>query len=184
MKSAVSILVLAAISAPALAAEPVWYLGGDISRTEFATLPTNTRTNGFGFTLGSRVTENLAVELQARDLGSWTVTFVGGGSSQSAEYSVRSLCASALGVLPLSEGFSLYGRLGFARHTMKLSSTGSISANAHRAFWGPGVSYQIDKQLGLRLEFLRLGAPTFSLEGTDRVGGKIQQFSAGLTYAF
>jgi hypothetical protein len=183
MKHAVCIFVLAAFSGPTLATEPIWYLGSDISRTEFATTPNNTRTNGLGFTLGAKATENLAVELQARDLGSWTVTYVHGSESESLseKHAFRSVSASVLGILPLSEGFSLHGRLGFARHTMKLRS---ISANTNKAFWGLGASYQIDKQLGLRLELQKLGAPVFTLEDSYQVGGKIKQFNAGLTYAF
>ncbi|MBA4343869.1 MAG: hypothetical protein C0423_17165 [Methylibium sp.] len=193
MKITISILALAAISSPALAADRTWYLGGDIGRTEFTTVPDNTHRNGVGVTLGAKVTENLAFELQLRHLGSWTTTTIVLGTQDgnvqfSTDHSFTALGASVLGIMPLSEDFSLYGRLGYARHTMRVSGQSpaarSISAHANQAFWGLGASYRVDKRLSLHLEFLKLGSPVFNLYNDYWVGGNIQQFNVGLKYAF
>ncbi|MDM4765818.1 porin family protein [Pelomonas sp. SE-A7] len=188
IKNAIVLAALAISASQAMAAEPTWYIGGDIGRTEFKADGEKDSKTGFGFTLGYKLNENLAFELQGRRLGSATQSDVVGNITYKSTLRANSLSASVLGIAPLSKEFSLFGRLGYARNTLdyKVTSTAlNASADGHKnkALFGFGGDYQIDKNLGLRLEYVNLGKNTVKISGVE-LESKISQINLGLNFAF
>lgn len=190
MKKNIILAALAIASAHACAADKTWYVGGDISSTQLKDQDDKQRKTGFGATLGYSLSENFAVELQARRLGVTSSTDTFASVTYQAKVRTHSLSASVLGILPLNNEFSLFGRVGYARNTLHVAVKSSdASANiderghSNKALFGFGGNYQFDKHLGLRLEYVNLGKNKVTLSG-DPVQAKIQQFNLGLNYSF
>jgi len=172
MKKIFALTVLAFAAATASAADNSWYVGGDIGSTKFKVLGESDNKTGFGAVVGYKLNTNVAFELAARRLGTW--------KEDGDELSANALQVSALGILPLSNEFSLFARLGVSRNSLDLDE-GRVSVSVHKtkAFFGLGGSYQIDKALSLRAEYANLGKNKI-----DSVEIKIHQINVGLNYAF
>jgi OmpA-OmpF porin, OOP family len=93
---------------------------------------------------GYRAHRNLALELGYADLGDMTI---GGNTVNSEAWEV-----SGLGILPLSEAFSAYGRLGFYRGEAR---GGGITENNTDLTFGVGAQYDVNRNIGVRLEWQR-----------------------------
>lgn len=176
MKKTIALAALALISTASFAADKAWYVGGDISSTQFKIEGDKDRETGFGLTVGYALNENVAFELQARRMGKW--------KQDGISLTANSLSASVLGIAPVSKEISLFARLGMSRNSLDFSQ-GNVSVSVHKnkALIGFGADYAIDKNLGLRAEFVNLGSNKIG-SGSDSVSIKIQQFNFGLNYAF
>lgn len=190
MKKIIALAALAFIAAHASAADKTWYIGGDIGSTQFKADGDKERKTGFGATLGYSLNENVAFELQARRLGKATFNETISNVNYTSTFKVNSLSVSVLGIVPLNNEFSLFGRLGYARNTLDLSikpsnASASITADGHKnkALFGFGADYKIDKNLSLRAEYVNLGKNKISIAGGE-AESKIQQFNFGVNYAF
>ena len=172
MKKIFALTVLAFAAATASAADNSWYVGGDIGSTKIKALGESVNKTGFGAVVGYQLNTNVAFELAARRLGS------------ADDVSANAVQVSALGILPLSNEFSLFARLGVSRNSLDLDE-GKVSYSIHKtkAFFGLGGSYQIDKALSLRAEYANLGKNKIG-SGVDSVEIKIHQINVGLNYAF
>jgi OOP family OmpA-OmpF porin len=93
---------------------------------------------------GYRAHRNLAVELGYIDLGDMTI------NGRTADGEAWELVG--LGILPLSENFSLYGKLGGYRGEAKGSG---IEERDNELTYGVGAQYDIGRNLGVRLEWQR-----------------------------
>lgn len=93
---------------------------------------------------GYRVHRNLAVELGYIDLGDMTIN----GRPANAE----AWELVALGIAPLSEQFSLYGKLGGYRGEAR---GGGIKETRNDLTFGFGGQYDVSRNLGVRLEWQR-----------------------------
>lgn len=164
--------VVALAAVPAVAADSAWYVGADLGNTNFKEDGDKSNRVGFGATVGYRINENVALEVQARRLG------------RSGDLSANAVSASVLGILPLENNFSLYARLGYGRNSLK-EDLGSVEYSVHKskALFGLGASYAIDKNWSVRAEYVNLGKNQFR-DGQASIDVKMQQFNLGVNYSF
>ncbi|MDI4632128.1 porin family protein [Pelomonas sp. V22] len=191
MKKIIALAALAFIAAHASAADKTWYIGGDVGSTQFKADGDKERKTGFGATLGYSLNENVAFELQARRLGKASLTETVGSVNYTTTLKANSLSVSVLGILPLNNEFSLFGRLGYARNSLDLSTkasnaAGTVSFDGHKnkALFGFGADYKINNNLSLRAEYVNLGKNKVNVGGIGELESKIQQFNVGANYAF
>ncbi len=153
---------------------------------------------GFGLAGGYQVNRNFAAELAYVDLGeisysaNGTVTDgvddfdAGLGLDQSASGPVFSV----LGIVPIGERFSVFGRLGVALMSVDADATVSIdgesasdSAGTDRSnlVYGIGGEFSINRRFGVRL-----GWDRYAEVGSDDLAGEVDVdlISLGLRYNF
>lgn len=122
------------------------------------------RDTSYQVQLGYQVNKNFAVEGGYVDLGevSYSASFTGG--SATAKVKASGINVAALGILPLSDAFSLYGKLGFIDAKVKAdvsatgpggTASGSASATKWKTNWGLGGTYNFSKQMGVRVAYDR-----------------------------
>ncbi|MBB4841936.1 opacity protein-like surface antigen [Paucibacter oligotrophus] len=102
------------------------------------------------------------------------------GSGEEAGW-VKQAGLGVYAVLPLSYGdFSFKGKLGagYAQGKASYAAGGSDSKWSFQGIYGLGVSYAINKQISLNLDYDNVGAKYGA--GSTRVG----MFSTGLSYRF
>lgn len=99
---------------------------------------------------GYQFNRNLALEFGYIDLGE--VSASGPGGSASIESSAFELVA--LGILPLADKFSVYGKVGLYRGETDATAPGiSLSESNTDLTFGIGVRYDITRNLGIRGEW-------------------------------
>lgn len=160
---------LAIASSAAIAADvpsTKFYAGADIGTTKGE--GSSDRESGFGAFGGFQFTPHIAVEAGYRRLISQDETFEG----IHGRAHVDQLAVSAIGTLPLGNGFSVFGRLGVNR----LSVNGNIGVEKFkdsdtRGLYGIGVAYSFSPSISARLE---LQKPVSDLTN----------LSAGVSYKF
>ncbi|MDI1236953.1 MAG: outer membrane beta-barrel protein [Polaromonas sp.] len=188
------------------------YIGGNIGRTradfnndsinrtlvgQGLRVGTATEDNsGTGYKLfgGYQLNRNFAVEGGYFDLGksSYTVNanqIVGNAPGTfNGETRVRGLNLDLVGMLPLSDRFSVFGRVGaaYAQSRASFNSTGSVPVNPSSTRSnktnlkvGVGMQYAITEALALRGELER-----YRIEDPVRNRGHIDMASLGLVYRF
>ncbi|MDZ7812247.1 MAG: outer membrane beta-barrel protein [Ideonella sp.] len=138
-----------------------FYVAGDISRTRFSGLGSDT---GASIAGGYQFNANWGAELGFRFLGSGRETFTSGANKWDISARYRSIQLSGLGYFPLSDSFSVFGRLGYgtvkAQERVSVISgtvSGSAKARDYRSslLVGVGVDYALSKQLSIRGEYQR-----------------------------
>jgi hypothetical protein len=134
---------LAILSSAAMAADqPYFYAGGDIGSTKVEGADRETSYGAFG---GYQINQNFGIEAGFRRLAD---TDVGG-----ADLKVDQIALSAIGTIPLSNGFNVFGRLGYNRLTVKASANGfSATEHENKALYGVGVGYAFTPTVMGRLE--------------------------------
>jgi len=126
---------LAILSSAAMAADqPYFYAGGDIGSTK---VTGNDRETSYGAFGGYQFNQNVAVEAGYRRLAD----FDGDIADQ--------WHASAVGTLPLGNGFNVFGRLGVNRLSLE---DGADKSHYTRAVYGAGVGYSFSPTVMGRLE--------------------------------
>ena len=170
---------------PAAAAEPAAYLGvafgqsqaSDLNAAEInATLAsfglgavTSVDDNGTPFKLfgGYRLSDNLAIEGGYTSFGEFTSqsTIVSGGSgTMNGEWSGYSLNVAAVGLLPVGESLSIFGRAGLSFWDLEFDLAasgpgGSVSASESESGISPilgfGAMFNISSRFALRADFER-----------------------------
>jgi OOP family OmpA-OmpF porin len=195
----------------ALAAEPGWYVGGNIGQTR-ATIDNDRISSGLlGQSLtvgpiddhnrdrgaklfgGYQLSPNFSVEGGYFDLGHFgfsTPTFSEGtpNGTLNGDIRVRGINLDLVGALPISERFSAFGRIGVARSQANdtFSGTGAVNVLNPRPH-----TRSNNLKVGLGLEYAF--TPAFSLRTEieryrvdDAVGNKgdIDLFSLGVVYRF
>ncbi|RQO63295.1 hypothetical protein DBR47_01755 [Paucibacter sp. KBW04] len=176
MKKIFAAAALSLIAASASAAGNGWYVGADVGSTKFKNEGETITKTGFGALVGYSLSENVAFEATVRRLGSWDV--------DSVDTSANALQVSVLGILPLGNGFSLYGRLGASRNSLDASYQNvTASVSSTEAVFGLGAAYQINNNFSVRAEYADLGNNKIEA-GNFSTKVKINQFNVGLNYAF
>lgn len=147
MLKKIAIAATLALSATAtLAADTGFYAGADVGSTKFDGL--SGRKTSFGGFAGYQFTENLAVEGAYRRLGTITVSGIDVDANQAA--------LSLVGIVPVGNGFKLYGRLGYNNLEAKATANGTTaSASTSGALFGIGMSYSFAPNVSARLEVQR-----------------------------
>jgi OmpA-OmpF porin, OOP family len=207
------LLALAALASPiAIAQDAGWYAGANVGRS-LATIDDERITSGLqagrlaatsisdrdrshGFKLygGYQLNKNFAVEGGYFDLGKFGYTANatrisdGAPGTLTGDIKVKGLNLDLVGIVPLSEKFSVFGRAGlnYAQTKGAFSSTGAVSMtnpnpskNGANYKVGLGVQYAITEALAVRGEAERYRI-------NDAVGNKghIDMLSVGLIYRF
>lgn len=135
---------------------------------------------------GYQIMKNLAVEGAYTNLGEFTarstITAPGTGVVNT-EVKAEAWTLSALGILPLGDRFSLFGRLGVNFWNADFSAVGSgsggvasVSDSSDGTDWvyGLGATYNVAKNLNLRGEWER-----YDFDGTD-----VDLLSVGVAFKF
>jgi OOP family OmpA-OmpF porin len=196
------------VSPFAVADDSGWYVGGNMGQSRsriddariiigllgagFATasITDNNRDTGYKFFGGYQINKNFAFEAGYFDLGksSFIATTLPAGSL-SGNIKLNGLNLDAVGILPISEKFSVLGRVGLAYAQAKdnFNSTPAVviptnpnpNQNGTNFKYGLGLQYNISQSLGIRAEAERYRV-------NDAVGNKgdIDLISVGLVYRF
>ncbi len=174
--AAAALALIAGTASAAPGTDSNFYIGADIGSSKFKVDGESGSKTGFGATLGYTLNPNVAFELSARRLGTW--------NKDGASAKANALQASVLGIAPITNEFSLYGRLGLTRNSVK-ATEGGYSGSVHKtkALFGLGASYQLAKNVSLRGEYMNLGSNKLG-SGADTVTVKMHQFNVGVNYAF
>ncbi len=203
-------LVGCAVMSGAFAAtdDSFWYVGGNIGQSRAKIddariaaqllgggLATNSIANddkntAFKLLGGYQFNRNFALEAGYFDLGQFgyqaTTTPAG---TLNGRIKLRGVNLDAVGILPVTEKFSAFGRLGvqYAQAQDNFNSTGAVatptnpnpSQRALNYKTGVGLQYDLTQSLGMRAEAERYRI-------NDAVGNKgdINMFSLGLVYRF
>ena len=173
--------LLVAVSAPQ-AAE--WYTGGSIGKMEVSGLSLNLIGDGSvltgsvddsdtGWTIlgGLRLQKHFAIEADYIDFGEFSINATSDGTGSifapgpvTAEISATGFSVSALGLIPVSEQFDLFGRLGYfsidADSAVTNSATGRVtdSDDDDDFIFGAGAQYNFRAPATLRVEWKRYKA--------------------------
>ena len=181
-QAATSVFSLAAVlAAPcALADEPL-YLGATLGQRTELTLQANgqrqsdiSEPRAFGIVGGYDVNEYLAFEAGYTNFGKHRY-------ASGASIRMGALHVAAKGRIALNDKFSLFGKAGLARHTLKLAGTGEDDGSHSKArpMFGAGAAYRLTEKVGVTLEAVDYG--------TLRTGAgeiKVRQLEAGLHVKF
>jgi OOP family OmpA-OmpF porin len=203
-----SLLTLALMAAPfAMAQDAGWYGGANIGRTQASiddaritsgllgssltttSIQDNDRDRGYKLFGGYQYNKNFAVEAGYFDLGRFGfVANTTPAGTLNGDIKIRGLNLDAVGILPITEKFSAFGRLGvtYARTNGAFAGTGAVnvlntnpSENDANLKVGLGVQYAMTDALSLRAEIERYRI-------NDAVGNKgdVDMASIGLVYRF
>ncbi|MBE0514486.1 outer membrane beta-barrel protein [Sulfurimonas sp.] len=199
-----SFLLLATLANPLFAQTTTtennsgWYIGANIGMstanvdegeiTKNLTNPSySDDESDFGYKLfgGYLFNKNFALEGGYFDLGKFDYSLTTGTGTAAGDIDIIGLNLDAVGILPITEDFSAFGRVGVIYAKAKDSFSGSLSIpeNAKESDFnykfGAGLQYAITDAVAVRLEAERYRI-------NDAVGndGDIDLFSIGLTYRF
>ncbi len=140
---------LAIASTAAMAADaPKFFVGAEYGTNKAK--DSSDRESGAGIFGGYQFNEHFGIEggyrRVAKDSG-----VVEGDIAYTAH--VDQLAVSAVGTIPLSNGFSVYGRLGMNRMTIDGNAgNASVKDHANRGMYGVGVGYSFTPTVSARLE--------------------------------
>jgi OOP family OmpA-OmpF porin len=163
------------VSSPALAQDSGFYVGGAIGQASYReacadfnrlvgvpgafTCTSREDTAGKVFA-GWRILRYLAAEISYIDYGEVTAPGTVGGAAVTATSSVKAAGISALGIVPLGERLSIFGRLGLLQSKTRTQSSGAVTtADNHdeiEVHVGVGGMVQLGRGWALRAEFERL----------------------------
>lgn len=144
LKKIIAAAALATMAASSYAAGPnTFYAGVEASSTKIDDV--SGHKGGFGGLVGYNFNQNWAIEGTYRRLASFDVAGL--------DVDIDQAVVAAIGTLPLSNGFSVYGRLGYGRLEAKASAAG-ISGKEHDngGVYGVGVGYDFGNNITGRLE--------------------------------
>jgi OOP family OmpA-OmpF porin len=148
-------VTLVAAASSAFAAEPQpFYAGIDVGSTKIEGFD---REGGYGAFLGFKFNPNVAIEAGYHRLAD---TEYGSGPLR-ADVTVDQIAVSVIGSLPLSNGFDVYGRLGYNRLEAD-ADAGGFSAKEHdsNALYGLGLGYSFSPVVHGRLEVQKPASDT------------------------
>ena len=174
---------LAVASSSAFAQQaPSFYVGAD-----YGTIKADGahHKHGYGAYAGYNLNANFAVEAGFHRLSKTEGSYqfdLGGGDSYQASGSGKAEQSdlSVIGTLPLSKGFSVYGRLGINRLESKatvtttsggVSTTDSFSESETKVLYGAGLTYAITTAIAARFE-------------VQKPHNEVTRFAIGVSYRF
>ena len=158
IKQITAATLLAVASFAASAAEPSFYVGGDVGSSKPEDL--DGRKASYGIFAGYQFDENFAIEAGYRNLGKWDILGV--------DLKTNQLALSVIGSVPVADQVAVYGRVGYNRVEAKALGE---KEHENKALFGVGVSYQFTKEISGRVEWQR------PISGSNNI-------SAGVAYHF
>jgi len=177
-----------AISTPAAAqqSDAGWYIGGSYGMTSFdidttgITSPSlDDSDSGFKIFGGFQFTKNWGMEFGYVDFGKAGISGSIIGIPFTGNIGVTAFTFAGTGTLPLGENFALLGKVGLANWDAKVSVSalgagGASSDSGTDMFYGFGLRYSLNKNLGVQVEYEQFDTDTDSANMT----------SVGLRYKF
>ncbi|MDB5792573.1 MAG: hypothetical protein JWQ80_2597 [Massilia sp.] len=143
-KFAVAAAVVIASSSAFAAEAPAVYAGLNVSSSELDGF--DGKENGFGGFVGYKIDQNFAIEGGYHSLAD--------GEEDGTRVRFTQTEISAIGTLPLSNGFSVYGRLGYNDLKAKVSGGGeSVTVGIDDGVvYGAGLGYAFSPVVSGRVE--------------------------------
>lgn len=190
MKKTLAITTLSALifSGAAFAEDGGFYGAADIGQSTLGNPPGMNTSTGTAFRIGGgyKINENFAVEAGYTDFGSSDATLLG--------LSIAKITASGLGVaavatLPLSEAFSLTGKVGVssikatATPSPLIAALGGITSSQtnNNANFGVGAKFAVSPSIALRAQYEDFGSVKTVANGANM---KLSIISVGVTFGF
>ena len=173
-KILVASLVISLLASPAFAADSGGYVAVDLqnwSTTNNA--PMGNPKMGVRIGGGYRFTPNVGVEVDYGQSGSSSTT---GGMS----YKVSATQLAVVGTYPINPMFDVFGKVGMSANKATTTGTTCNSCSKTSVMFGVGGQYNINQQLGVRLQYENLGKVTNS--GSDDLSATT--LSLGVVYGF
>jgi len=138
---------------------PGVYAGGQISSTDLDGV--DDRETGAGLFVGYQFNETFGLEFgynRLADIDNF------GGSRVNVK--LNQMALSGIATLPLSNGFNVFGRLGYSRLEAKASAGGfSGAADDTGAVYGVGLGYAFSPSVGARVEYQKPSSDTSAIIG-------------------
>jgi OOP family OmpA-OmpF porin len=109
--------------------------------------------------LGYAINENFAVEGGYLNSGKMTYSATATGATINVDVTVTAMQVALLGVAPMNDKFSLFGKIGYSWTTAKTSGTvnsvaiTSTSTDKTSTGYGAGAMYKFSDQLSLRASY-------------------------------
>ena len=109
--------------------------------------------------LGYAINENFAVEGGYLNSGKMTYSATATGATINVDVTVTAMQVALLGVAPMNDKFSLFGKIGYSWTTATTSGTvnsvaiASTSTNKTSTGYGAGAMYKFTDQLSLRASY-------------------------------
>ncbi len=172
MKRIATALLLSTIAAaPAFAANQGGYVAADLgqavfSGADFAGPNANVSFPNPGtihLTGGYHFNQNLGLEGGLVAVGDSSVTTIAFGASATETLKTSALYVAAVGILPISSKFDLFGKVGLANTKMDYTSTGtlfnnlSVSGSKTNVMFGLGGQVNFNQHWGLRVQYENFG---------------------------
>lgn len=160
MKKLVAVALLSSlISASAFAAEGQAYIYGDYGSAKFENPGLFPSPGMFDFGGGYQFHPNIAGELGYTIFGNSKIDWGGGDT---ATLKTSSLHAALVGIAPINNELSLFGKLGFSANKGDVSVTGAVtttkpSISKTSAYFGVGAQYNFDKQVSMHVQYQNFG---------------------------
>lgn len=152
--TAIALSTAAAFAVPAQA-----YVGVGVGKAKIE----GSRENSFKVFAGSQPNRNIGLELAYNDFGK---------HYDSAR--VNSLSLAAIGTVPFAPNWNAFAKLGASRNQVKVAD---IKERRTGLLAGIGVGFNINENLGLRIEYENFG----KLANTD---SKVKNLGVNLKYSF
>jgi OOP family OmpA-OmpF porin len=166
-----------------------WYLGGSFGQSEVdiencgAGVACDEKDTAWRILGGYQINRNFAVELGFHQFGDASATAPGIGQ---LDFEANAFELVGLGALPLGNQFSIYGKAGLYRGETKVTGTVlgvpvDLKETNTDLTYGIGAQYDVNRQLGLRLEWQR-----YTNMGDNATIGEsdIDVMSVGLVFRF
>lgn len=166
-----------AVSAPAIAqgqSDAGWYIGGSYGKSSYsfsgvpAGVSVDDSDTGLKIFGGFQFTKHWGAEAAYVDFGDATVS----GLGLSGDVGVTAFTFAGTGTLPLGENFALLGKLGLAM--WDASGSASTGDNGTDVYFGVGMRYSFNRNLGLVVDYDRVEAEDDS----------VNLISVGVRYKF
>ena len=141
-KIAVAVALVAASSAVFAAGPTPFYAGVDVSSTKVSGFDDE---GGYGAFVGYKINQSVAVEAGFHRLVDADI--------DGADATLDQTSISLIGSVPLTDGFNMYGRIGFNRVDGELSGNGfKQKEHSNNALYGIGLGYAFSPVVSGRLE--------------------------------
>ncbi len=178
-KIAIAALLSAITAAPAFAADEGFYAGVTLGRSSTSAAAgavlTKSTDTVLGVLGGYQLTKNWGAEAFYTGAGKWAVVNAVPATA-TASGKADAWGINAVGTLPLSDAFSLYGKLGYASTKTTLSCSviatgaacgalGPTGATRGAATYGLGGTYNVTPAIGIRFGWDRYGAAVTNTAG-------------------
>ncbi len=179
-KTVTALLISAALSAPAFAANAgSTYIAADYGGWNMSNAGMLPNPGALTFSAGYYFTPNVGAEVGYAFVGDSTVYYPGG----STVYSQSALKFAAVGTVPVSPQFDVFGKVGIDIISGQLSDTfaGTSSASTTNLMFGFGGLFHLNNNMGVRVQYESLGKTKASAFAT---GADVSMLSVGFVYSF